>query len=91
MNKMPTNEMSPPELIEDAKAKAAAVRKAKRAASKRRRNLAIMLVVPLLIIGVGAYHWLTSGVSVSTDDARIKQNIVAVSPLVSGPVAKAYV
>lgn len=83
MNKMPASDTI------DADVKAA--RKAERAAKKRKRNLIIMLSVPALILAVGLYFWLTSGASVSTDDARVKQDIVAVSPLVNGPIAHVYV
>ena len=44
----------------------------------------------LLIIG-GGYYWLTSGGSVSTDDAQIKQDIVSVSAQVNGPIAEVLV
>jgi len=80
--------MNKPQIL-DAEAKAA--RKAERAAKKRKRNLAIMLAVPALILAFGLYLWLSSGTSVSTDDARVKQDIVSVSPLVNGPIAKVYV
>jgi len=80
--------MNKPEIL-DAEAKAG--RKAERAAKKRKRNLAIMLAVPALILAFGLYLWLSSGTSVSTDDARVKQDIVSVSPLVNGPIAKVYV
>jgi membrane fusion protein (multidrug efflux system) len=51
----------------------------------------VMFVVPLLLlIGVGAY-WLTSGGSVSTDDAQVKQDIVSVSPQVNGQIVEALV
>jgi len=80
--------MNKPQIL-DAEAKAA--RKAERAAKKRKRNLAIMLAVPALILAFGLYMWLSSGTSVSTDDARVKQDIVSVSPLVNGPIAKVYV
>lgn len=73
--------------IDEAKADA----KAARSASKRRRNIAIMLVVPALLLLAGAYFWLTSGQSVATDDARVKQDIVSVSPLLNGPIARVYV
>ena len=50
-----------------------------------------MLVVPaLLIVGAG-YYWLTSGGSVSTDDAQVKQDIVSVSAQVTGPIQQVYV
>lgn len=83
MNKMAPNEMG--------EAEAKAQRKAERAAAKRRRNIAAMLVVPLLILGLGLYYWLTGGASVSTDNAQVKQDIVSVSPLVNGPIAAVYV
>ncbi len=51
----------------------------------------LMLVVPaLLIVGAG-YYWLTSGGSVSTDDAQVKQDIVSVSAQVTGPIQQVYV
>ncbi len=51
----------------------------------------LMLIVPALLILGGAYYWLTSGGSVSTDDAQVKQDIVSVSPQVAGPVQHVYV
>jgi len=67
---------------------------------KRRRRLPkgmgsiraiLMLIVPALLIIGGAYYWLTSGGSVSTDDAQVKQDIVSVSPQVAGPIQQVYV
>ena len=51
-----------------------------------------MLIVPaiLLIVG-GGYYWLTSGGSVSTDDAQVKQDIVSVSAQVNGPITQVFV
>ncbi len=51
----------------------------------------LMLIVPALLILGGAYYWLTSGGSVSTDDAQVKQDIVSVSPQVTGPIQEVYV
>src|SRR5579884_462807 len=51
----------------------------------------LMLIVPALLIIGGGYYWLTSGGSVSTDDAQIKQDIVSVSAQVTGPVQHVYV
>ena len=51
----------------------------------------VMLIVPALLIVGGAYYWLTSGGSVSTDDAQVKQDIVSVSAQVTGPVLHVYV
>jgi membrane fusion protein (multidrug efflux system) len=47
--------------------------------------------VPALLIVGGGYYWLTSGKSVSTDDAQIKQDIVSVSAQVTGPVQQVFV
>jgi membrane fusion protein (multidrug efflux system) len=85
MNKMPTeriaaaDEQTPAE-----KAKATRQR-------KRRRNTVLMLIVPALLLLAGSYYWLTSGRSVSTDDAQLKQDIVAVSPQVNGPISQVLV
>lgn len=46
----------------------------------------LMLIVPALLALGGAYYWITSGGSVSTDNAAVKQDIVSVSPQVTGPV-----
>ena len=51
----------------------------------------LMLIVPALLIIGGAYYWLTSGGTVSTDDAQIKQDIVSVSPQVNGQVVEVFV
>ena len=54
---------------------------------RSRNRLALMLSVPLLIAAVGLYFWLMSGRTVSTDNAAVKQDIVAVSAQVNGPVS----
>ena len=51
----------------------------------------LMLIVPVLLIIGGAYYWLTSGASVATDDAQVKQDIVSVSPQVAGPIERVFV
>ncbi|RZM33223.1 MAG: HlyD family secretion protein, partial [Sphingomonas sp.] len=55
-------------------------------AKPRRRwgRLALMFSVPLLIVLVGAYLWITSGRTVSTDNAYVSQDKVAVSADVAG-------
>ncbi len=55
------------------------------------RRTILMLIVPVLLLLGGAYYWLASGGSVSTDDAQIKQDIVSVSPQVSGQVVQVFV
>src|SRR3954470_1955983 len=51
----------------------------------------LILIVPALLIIAGGYYWLTSGGSVSTDDAQIRQDIVSVSPQVNGQVVQVSV
>ena len=51
----------------------------------------LMLSIPLLIAAIGLYFWLTSGGSVSTDNAAVKQDIVSVSPQVNGQVVETFV
>lgn len=52
----------------------------------RFRRIALMLSVPLLILAVAAYFWVTSGRFVSTDNAYVKQDIVSVSSDVGGRI-----
>ena len=59
--------------------------------AKKRRRLALMLSVPLLILLVGAYLWLTSGRYVSTDNAYVQQDKVSVSAEVTGPIREVLV
>ncbi len=54
--------------------------------SGRVRRIVLMLSVPLLVVGAGTYFWATSGRSVSTDNAYVKQDIVSVSSDVSGRI-----
>ncbi len=59
----------------------------------RRRVLrrVLTIVVPLLIAaGIGAW-WLMSQGTVSTDNAFIKQDMVSVTPEVTGPITKIFV
>jgi len=55
------------------------------------KRWALMLSVPLLLLVVGGYFWATSGRSVSTDNAYVKQDIVAVSTQINGPVVEVFV
>ena len=56
---------------------------------RRRRGLRafLMLIVPALLLLAGGYYWFTSGDTVSTDNAAVKQDIVSVSAQIAGPVA----
>jgi len=60
-------------------------------APKKKKRLALLLALPLLIAAVGLYLWLTSGSSVSTDNAYVKQDVTAISTQVNGPVAAVFV
>jgi membrane fusion protein (multidrug efflux system) len=61
------------------------------APKRSHKRLAMLVSVPLLIVAVGLYFWLTSGQSVGTDNAYVKQDIVAISTQINGPVAAVYV
>src|ERR671929_235074 len=63
----------------------------KKVAERGALRTILMLIVPALLIIGGAYYWLTSGGSVSTDDAQVKQDIVSVSPQVNGQVVEVFV
>lgn len=54
-------------------------------------RLILMLSVPLLLLLVGGYFWLTSGRYVSTDNAYVQQDMVSVAPEVSGVVSEVLV
>jgi membrane fusion protein (multidrug efflux system) len=58
---------------------------------KKRTRLAVMLSVPLLILLIGGYVWLTSGRYLSTDNAYVQQDKVPVSAEVTGPVIEVAV
>ncbi|MBN8831535.1 MAG: HlyD family secretion protein [Sphingomonadales bacterium] len=57
----------------------------------RARRIALMLSVPLLVVAAGGYFWATSGRSVSTDNAYVKQDIVSVSADVGGRIVEVKV
>jgi membrane fusion protein (multidrug efflux system) len=58
---------------------------------KKRLRLILMLSVPLLILLVGGYMWLTSGRYLSTDNAYVQQDKVSVSAEVAGPIVEVAV
>jgi membrane fusion protein (multidrug efflux system) len=59
----------------------------------RRRpwRLILLLSVPLLVLAVGGYLWLTSGRYVSTDNAYVQQDMVSVAPEVNGVIREVLV
>jgi membrane fusion protein (multidrug efflux system) len=88
MNKMATEPMTGAEAAVEAP-KAKRVRKA--VAKKGLLRTFLLLIVPALLLVGGTYYWLTSGASVSTDDAFVKQDIVSVSAQVNGPISQVFV
>ena len=56
------------------------------AAKRSWTRLALLVSVPLLLILVGGYFWLTSGRFVSTDNAYVQQDKVSVSSDVAGRI-----
>ena len=55
------------------------------------RRIAVMLIVPLLIVGGLLYYFFAGAGTVSTDNAAVKQDIVSVSSQVNGPVVEVRV
>jgi len=55
---------------------------------KRRnwRRIALMASVPLLVALGGGYLWLTSGRYISTDNAYVRQDMISISPDVTGRI-----
>ena len=87
MNKMATEPMTAADAFEAPQVK----RRFKLPAGKGLLRTILMLIVPALLLIGGGYYWLTSGRSVSTDDAQVKQDIVAVSPQVNGQIVEVFV
>src|SRR4051812_36189709 len=86
MNKMQTEPLTAAEEAEKPKRK-----RGKAEGSRNWTRTILMLIVPALLIIGGGYYWLTSGGSVGTDDAQVKQDIVSVSPQVNGQVVEVLV
>ena len=88
MNKMATQRLTGTEAREAPELDRAP---AKKIAEKGSLKTILMLIVPALLLIGGIYYYLTSGGSVSTDDAQVKQDIVAVSAQVNGPIVQVFV
>ncbi|MFB0874838.1 MULTISPECIES: HlyD family efflux transporter periplasmic adaptor subunit [unclassified Sphingobium] len=58
---------------------------------RRLGRMALLFGLPLALVLAGLIAWLTGGKTVSTDNAYVKQNVVAVSPEVGGPVSRVAV
>ena len=87
MNKMATEPMAGAETLEAPKLG----QRLRLPAGKGLLRTILMWIVPALLILAGGYYWLTSGGSVSTDDAQVKQDIVSVSPQVTGQIVQVFV
>ncbi len=86
MNKMQTEALASAEIAEAPKRQ-----RARKGEGRNWTRTILMLIVPAILIIGGGYYWLTSGGSVSTDDAQVKQDIVSVSPQVNGQVVEVFV
>jgi membrane fusion protein (multidrug efflux system) len=80
MNKMQTVEIEVDE-----------TKKRKKRTRKQKTRWGIMLAVPLVLLAIGLYWWLSSGSAVETDNAAVKQDIVSVSAQVNGPISQVLV
>ncbi|WP_417621786.1 HlyD family secretion protein [Parasphingorhabdus sp.] len=58
---------------------------------RRRGRWAVMAIVPVILIAVAGYFWLTSGQSVTTDNAYVQQSRVSVATEVGGRIVEANV
>ena len=88
------NEMTKVERVvaaDETTLEAPAKKKRKITVRKPGKRSVLMWSVPLLIAAVGLFLWLTSGRSVETDNAYVKQDVTAISTQVNGPVAAVYV
>ena len=58
---------------------------------KRPWRRILLLSVPLILLAIGGYMWLTSGRYVSTDNAYVQQDMVSVAPEVNGIITEVLV
>ena len=54
----------------------------------QKKRWGILLSIPLILLAIGLYWWMTSGSTVGTDNAAVKQDIVSVSAQVNGPISE---
>jgi membrane fusion protein (multidrug efflux system) len=64
---------------------------AEKPAPNRRRRLILMVSVPLLLVAVGGYFWLTGGRYASTDNAYVQQDRVTLTSDVPGRIVEVAV
>jgi len=75
----------------DARVKAEQQAAAEARPKRKPWRLALMLSVPIILLAIGGYMWLTSGRYVSTDNAYVKQPMLSVAPEVTGVVTEVLV
>ena len=88
------NEMSKVERViaaDEVAPETPAKKKRKIAIKKPGKRSVLMWSVPLLIAAVGLFLWFTSGRTVETDNAYVKQDVTAISTQVNGPVIAVHV
>jgi membrane fusion protein (multidrug efflux system) len=56
------------------------------AAARRRWRTPLMLAVPLLLVAIGLYFWLSGGKTVSTDNAQVGAHVISIAPEISGRI-----
>ncbi len=59
--------------------------------NRRLGRLALMLAVPLALLGGGTWYWMSQQGKVSTDNAYVKQDKVSISAQVGGDIAQVLV
>ena len=59
--------------------------------AKRRWRTPLLLSVPLILVAVGLYFWLTGGKTVSTDNAQVGAHVISISPEVTGKIVQVNV
>ncbi len=59
--------------------------------ARSRWRIPLMLAVPLLLLLVGGWLWLSGGKTVSTDNALVGAHVVAVAPEVTGQITEVAV
>jgi len=58
---------------------------------RRLARLLVMVSVPLIVIAAGLYAWLTSGRTISTDNAQVNTQMASISSEVTGRVTDVFV
>jgi len=57
----------------------------------RRWRTPLMLSVPVLLVAIGLYFWLSGGKTVSTDNAQVGAHVISVAPEISGRIVEVRV